>query len=194
MAIFKNKNPEKIRHLNNCSSDLKNNADYVIAAIKKFGSQELSNAAPHLPTDAQFLLKLIGEIPEAAAIIPDVVVDRYLDRETNEIVEHEMNGKEFALFVHCVNHSNIYKHMKPEHALEVREFENQGSGYAINFGGDAYKFTPIYFVRYINEKPDPKYHEKGLAERSTYIAKLDELRPDVKKLAQERVEGTESVS
>ena len=196
MGLFKNKNPEKIESLKNSSARLKSDYNYIIAAVKAYGSSELEYVSPAIMERKDFMLKLVKEIPQAAAIIPDVVYDTFLD-ENNELQELEIPGYDLALVAYneSQNGYELYKHMRPEHALFVREFEEQDAAYAFPFGDAAhyYKLEPVYMpMSNDSESKNEKYHE-GMLRRKAVISELDELRPDVKKLANEKQQGAESI-
>ena len=197
MKLFKNKNPEKIEQLKNSNNKLRSDYDYIIASVKTYGSSELEYVSPEIMKRKDFILKLVKEIPQAAAIIPDVVYDTYLD-ENNELQELEIPGHDLALVAYCESENGyeIYKYMRPEHAMFVREFEGQGSVYGFPFGGaeNFYKLAPVYHPTYINDEPDPKYHEEGMMRRKAVLSELDEIRPDVAKLAEEKQEESESTN
>lgn len=162
MELFKNKNPEKIVHLKNASAKLRENENYVIAVVKKFGLAELEHVSFELIKNAKFLLKLVKEVPQAVAIIPEEVDCKY--KEGDKEIEVKELGANLA-FLAYMRDDEVYKYMHPEHALRAREFEEEGLNVMFMFGGEPYK----YF--YSGDKDEN-------------VAKLDKLRPDVKELAE----------
>jgi len=179
MGLFKNKNPQKTKHLKNCSQELRRNAAYVISAIKQFGVEELDYVDDSLKKNANFMLKLIEENPNAASKIPESSV-YHTDDHTDEF---EVSAHNMALMSYKTN-PEVYKYLKMEEALFVRSFELGGTGVFVG----KFKYIPVYHPTHIDGIEDPKYREEGLKAREEIKEMMDKLRPDVKQLAEKREE------
>lgn len=188
--LFKNENKNKITHLKNCSDELTRDHLYVIAAVMKYGPKELEHASQLLLTDSAFLLRLILQIPEASGMIPDVVIDRFYNKN-EQIVENELSGEDIALVAYRnadEDSLKVYKNLRKSHALAIRNFEKDCKRVVLNLGGEDYRYTPVYFDRYNYGENDPQLEKTRIASRDQFIHELDLLRPDVKEL----VDKTES--
>ena len=164
MEIFKNKNPEKIARLKNSSVELRNNREYIINAVKKFGLEELKYVNEDLLDNDLFFYSLVSEVPQAASIIPET-------------------GKEELVLVAYQYEPESYKYLKPQNALLVRDFEKDcGVARWIRLGGESFKVMPSYW---------PGGKEEAV-KNVKFIEKLDKMRPDVKELAEKRDSDNES--